>query len=81
MSEVAKYQKLDALIMGRISHRPTRFGAIYAGQVEAECVRIAREAGALKFGAARVLDRRLQAMRKGGAILATSMGWVQAGEV
>ncbi|POW54648.1 hypothetical protein C3408_22640 [Candidatus Pantoea alvi] len=69
-----KYEQLDALIQGAITHKPKRFGAIFVGQVAAECGRLA----AMGIGKEpfRVLDRRLQALRKAGKIQSTTKGWV-----
>ena len=69
-----KYEQLDALIRGAIAHKPKRFGAIFVGQVAAECGRLA----AMGIGKEpfRVLDRRLQSLRKAGKIKSTTKGWV-----
>ena len=69
-----KYEKLDDLILHAITHVPKRFAEIYIGYIAAECHQLAQlEKGKEPF---RVLDRRLQALRKAGKIQSTPKGWV-----
>lgn len=79
---MSKYEKLDAAILASLGSEPKMFSAIDVGFVSAECARIANEqAPALSRWSVqpfRVLDRRLQALRKAGKIKSTSKGWVLA---
>ncbi|MFA8393299.1 hypothetical protein ACEPUD_24600 [Burkholderia ubonensis] len=71
---MTKYEKLDALILDQVGEKPRRFDSIFAViEVYAECCtfKSVRE----PF---RVLDLRLQALRKAGKIRSTSTGWVRA---
>lgn len=69
-----KYEKLDDLVLHAITHVPKRFGEIFIGTLASECRRLAEmEAGKEPF---RVMDRRLQALRKAGKIKSTPKGWV-----
>lgn len=73
-----KYEALDKAIMNKMGGHPQMFGAINVRDVREECERIASaEAG--KAEAFRILDRRLQALRKAGKIKSTTKGWVNAG--
>ncbi|MDN7549120.1 hypothetical protein [Burkholderia cenocepacia] len=81
---MTKYEKLDALILAEIGDEPRRFDNLRGCCViMAECDRHAKEAGTKRsrYGVDdwRVLDRRLQALRKAGKIKATGKGWVRAG--
>lgn len=72
---MSKYENLDRAIMNKMGGHPQTFGAI---NVREECERIANaEPG--KVDAFRVLDRRLQALRKAGKIKSTTKGWVREG--
>ncbi len=82
----SKYGKLDDLILSHIGGHAKSFSEIWGREVAAECTRIAEDdtkARGLSAGRAvdadRVLDRRLQALRKAGKIRHTSMGWVREG--
>ncbi|MDN7525176.1 hypothetical protein [Burkholderia orbicola] len=71
---MSKYRKLDTLILGEISEKPRRFDSIFAvAAVYAECREFLTERSPY-----RVLDGRLQALRKAGKIRSTSTGWVRA---
>lgn len=71
---MSKYLKLDALILGEISEKPRRFDSIFAvAAVYAECREFMAERSPF-----RVLDGRLQALRKAGKIQSTTKGWVRA---
>lgn len=78
---MSKYEKLDAAIVVSLGSEPKAFGLIFGGEVLSECERIAKEAGTgrSRYGVEpfRVLDRRLQALRKRGAICSTPKGWVR----
>ena len=70
-----KYEKLDALIMGNLSCRSMIFNDLFSGRVKDECRRIVDEenknSGLPEWKyvwAERILDRRLQALRKAGKI-------------
>lgn len=80
---MSKYEKLDAMILAEINSEPRSFTSLRGCRaVMAECERHAKEAGTTRsrYGVDdwRVLDRRLQALRKSGAIKATRKGWVRA---
>ncbi len=72
-----KYENLDAAILRRIGAEPTPFGELYNGCVRGYCTSIAGAEGKDSDDAFRVLDRRLQALRKKGRIRSTSHGWVE----
>ncbi|MBB3010692.1 hypothetical protein [Cupriavidus alkaliphilus] len=82
-----KYEKLDALVLDRISSGHTQFATIFAVDVKAECERIASEEGTRlsPYGVDpfRICDRRLQAMRRAGKIRfngsGKDMGWEKIG--
>ncbi len=68
------YDALDALILARIGSQPKSFTAIFANsEIYATCRVIAQENGREPF---RILDGRLQALRKKGKIQSTTKGWV-----
>ncbi|MDN7412625.1 hypothetical protein QZM42_29300 [Burkholderia vietnamiensis] len=80
---MSKYEKLDALIVGAIDESPKSFTYLRGCRaLMAECERHAKEAGTKRsrYGVDdwRVLERRLQALRKTGKIRSTSKGWVRA---
>ncbi|WP_336817244.1 hypothetical protein [Burkholderia gladioli] len=80
---MSKYTKLDALILGEIGIEPVAFHVLqHRPEIEAETIAIAdaspRNAWGDKVSAFRVLDRRLQALRKAGKIWSTTKGWVRA---
>ncbi|MFA8393294.1 hypothetical protein ACEPUD_24575 [Burkholderia ubonensis] len=79
---MSKYQKLDALIVASIDDTPKKFAAINTGAVREESERLAREeCRPTTFGDVvgwRIVDRRLQAVRKTGKIRSTSKGWLRA---
>ncbi|OXI24330.1 hypothetical protein [Burkholderia sp. AU15512] len=77
----SKYGKLDALILAAINETPKKFAFVDAGEIRAESERIAKEEGTARsrFGVSswRIVDRRLQALRKAGKIRSTATGWVR----
>ncbi|KVN73860.1 hypothetical protein WT15_23745 [Burkholderia stagnalis] len=79
---MSKYEKLDALILEAIGDTPKKFAAINVGPVRTESERIAREEVTPRTRgdvvAWRMVDSRLQALRKAGKIRSTSTGWVRA---
>ncbi|CAB5083465.1 hypothetical protein IST4116A_01243 [Burkholderia cenocepacia] len=79
---MSKYEKLDALIVASIDETPKKFAAVNTGAVREESERLAREeCRPTTFGEVvgwRIVDRRLQAVRKTGKIRSTSKGWVRA---
>ncbi|KVE08406.1 hypothetical protein [Burkholderia anthina] len=79
---MSKYQKLDALILASIDELPKKFAAVNTGAVREESERLAREeCRPTTFGEVvgwRIVDRRLQAVRKTGKIRSTPKGWVRA---
>lgn len=67
-----KYEKLDQLILNRIGNRYIPFCDIFEGAIFEECDRLTGNEPA------RVLDRRLQALKKKGLISACrGKGWVK----
>lgn len=78
---MSKYQTLDALIFASIDETPKKFAAVNTGAVREESERLAREESRpISFGEVvgwRIIDRRLQAVRKTGKIRSTSKGWVR----
>ncbi|WAS56245.1 hypothetical protein MK974_24405 [Burkholderia ambifaria] len=79
---MSKYQKLDALILTAIGDVPKKFAFIDVGAVRTESERISKEEENPRTRgevvAWRMVDRRLQALRKAGKIRSTSTGWVRA---
>ncbi|MPV69424.1 hypothetical protein [Burkholderia sp. BE17] len=79
---MSKFQKLDALILASIDETPKKFAALNTGAVREESERLAREeCRPTTFGDVvgwRIVDRRLQAVRKTGKIRSTTKGWVRA---
>ncbi|MFA8336344.1 hypothetical protein [Burkholderia cenocepacia] len=79
---MSKYQKLDALILASIDETPKKFATVNTGAVREESERLAREESRpTTFGEVvgwRIVERRLQAVRKTGKIRSTSKGWVRA---
>lgn len=76
------YTKLDAAILNKIGGPPKQFYLINVRDVAEECERISNEIGKSRscFGVPpfRILERRLQALRKAGKIQSTSKGWIRA---
>lgn len=75
---MSKYETLDKAIMNKMGGHPQKFTAINARDVREECERIAATEDR-KVEAFRILDRRLQALRKAGKIKSTSKGWLRDG--
>ena len=80
---MSKYTKLDALILDEIGIDPVAFHVLqHRPEIEAETIAIAdaspRNVWGDKITAFRVLDRRLQALRKAGKIRASTKGWTLA---
>ncbi|EOG9328785.1 TPA: hypothetical protein MIC13_22515 [Klebsiella pneumoniae] len=73
---MTKYNELDSKILTKISGYPTPFSSLYVKDVAEECIRLATEEN--KPEPFRILDRRLQALRKAGVIRSTTKGWVRA---
>jgi hypothetical protein len=73
---MTKYEALDKAIMNKMGGHPQTFGAINVRDVREECERIAALEES-KTEAFRILDRRLQALRKAGRIRFSSKGWVR----
>lgn len=72
---MSKYEVLDKAIMAKMGGHPQTFSAILVRDVRQECERIAlAEPGeVLPY---RILDRRLQALRRAEKVRFTSKGWV-----
>ncbi|HAT7495371.1 TPA: hypothetical protein ACGASP_003101 [Raoultella ornithinolytica] len=75
---MTKYELLDSKIMNKIGGHPAPFSSLYVRDVAEECKKIAAEEN--KPEPFRVLDRRLQALRKAGKIRSTSKGWVRTNQ-
>lgn len=74
---MSKYVNLDISIMSKLSDTPSPFSRLFSGDVGAECVDIAKDEGDKKEPF-RILDRRLQALRKLGVIAhVKGKGWVK----
>ncbi|SUD94260.1 Uncharacterised protein [Ralstonia mannitolilytica] len=74
---MSKYDALDGMILKRVGTQPTPFHSMYAKhEIFVECSRINAEDGKDPDDAFRVLDRRLQALRKAGRIRSTTKGWI-----
>lgn len=75
---MSKYAKLDRAILNKIGGCPVAFSGLFHSDVEEECSRIAMDEHN-KVEPFRILDRRLQALRKSGVIrYVTSKGWVKS---
>lgn len=81
---MSKYVKVDAAIVAAISSGHREFGDLFS-EVETECsVLQFSHSGRSRFSPARVLDMRLQALRKAGKIRfahggrSVGGGWVLA---
>lgn len=73
-----KYLMLDRALSEILTPAPTPFATLFAGEVKKECLRIA--AGEGNPQPSRILDRRLQALRKAGRIYyTTGKGWLKCG--
>lgn len=60
--------------MKKMTGQPKMFNAIFMNDVRDECYRIADADGGEAY---RILDRRLQAMRKAGKITFIGKGWIR----
>lgn len=71
-----KYSKLDKFIIDEIGNSPVPFSLLFIrdSDIANECEKIAHAEGKEPY---RVLDRRLQALRKAGSIRSTTKGWVR----
>lgn len=67
------YEKIDSLILSSIAAGRGTFGKLLEGELAVECKRIAEAQGPDQFD--RVLDRRLQALRKAKRILHQDGRW------
>jgi len=74
--DLGKYDVLDSRVVSGITEHPKTFSEIYFGTdgVYDECLRLAETSSARVKEPARVLDRRLQALRKKGLIV-FKKGW------
>lgn len=70
------FKKLDQLILNKIGSKALPLSEISDSDVGAECMRIVKEGNKDAF-AFRVLERRLQTLRKSGLIRSTRKGWVR----
>ncbi|MDU2771968.1 MAG: hypothetical protein E7C23_04525 [Klebsiella grimontii] len=74
---MTKYANLDNAIMSKLSETPSPFNRLFVGDVGAECCEIVQEEGGKKEPF-RILDRRLQTLRKLGVIsYVTGKGWIK----
>lgn len=69
-----KYEKLDQMILDQLNDRPLPFRDIFTGVISEEC----EELAARNHEGFRVLDRRLQSLKKQGLIRPIrGKGWVR----
>lgn len=70
-----KYEKLDQMILDKLNDNPQPFYHIHSGEINDECEKLSPHC----YEGFRVLDRRLQALRKKGLIanISCSKGWVK----
>lgn len=72
---MSKYTKLDGMIMNKIGGHPTPFMNIFVRDVCDACEALSPR----RYEGFRVLDRRLQALKKAGLIRCVrGKGWVRA---
>ncbi|WP_276642972.1 hypothetical protein [Siccibacter turicensis] len=75
---MTKYAVLDNSILSKLSDTPKPFSQLFVRDISAECEFIAKSEGS-KREPFRILDRRLQALRKLGVIRnVTGKGWVKS---
>lgn len=76
---MSQYDKLDSLIIERVKTQgPVKFPSLHGGDVAAEAAALAAGTGREDF---RIIDGRLQILRKRGALrYDTKQGWMLAGE-
>ncbi|KVG86064.1 hypothetical protein WJ47_12430 [Burkholderia ubonensis] len=67
------YSTLDAMILASIEAGRSTFGAMYAADVARECKRLGESLGVREDF--RVLDRRIQALRRAGRIMYQDGRW------
>ncbi|HEM7843230.1 hypothetical protein L0Z02_29695 (plasmid) [Burkholderia multivorans] len=67
------YSSLDAMILVSIESGRSTFGAMYVGDVARECKRLGESLGVREDF--RVLDRRIQALRRAGRIMYQDGRW------
>lgn len=74
-----KYAKLDDAILRAVGDKPLPFHQLFVGEVFIECKDIADTENKHTFDSFRVLDRRLQSLRKLGVIRnVTGKGWIKS---
>ena len=72
---MTKYEIIDGLIVERLTIKPAMFAELLLGDILDECQTLASDS--VRGEAFRVLDRRLQALRKSGVIVFNSkIGWM-----
>ncbi|MGA3983449.1 hypothetical protein ACI2TD_18085 [Ralstonia nicotianae] len=77
---MSKYAKLDEAILKKMGGHAKAFSSVLVRDVREECERIAKLESAeqkREIESLRVLDRRLQALRKAGAIWHNGKGWLR----
>lgn len=62
---MSQYERLDALIISILANGPWQFAELPRGALWAECRRLKSATGSDDF---RILERRLQALRRAGRI-------------
>ena len=72
---MTQYQTLDQLIVDAIRNGSGTFATIYTKRVYTECERIAKQTARDRF---RVLDGRLQTLRRRGEIAFNKGSWTAA---
>lgn len=77
---MSKYERLDQMILERVGNEPKQWKEIYFGRTGSGDKGVYQECSDLCVGTdfpARILDRRLQALRKKGLIVSMK-GWRKA---
>lgn len=77
---MSKYATLDAMILAEIGSAPKQFAMLYRADIVHECDRLAMDEPAKRgrdIEPFRILDRRLQALRKAGKIQSSTKGWIR----
>ena len=69
---MSQYDRLDGLILDRLESDGTSYGDLFSGPLWEECCRL--EAATGRYSS-RILDGRLQALRKYGFIFYSSKRW------
>ncbi|EOB0368417.1 hypothetical protein ACIP3K_002928 [Enterobacter hormaechei] len=75
---MTKFAKLDSEVLSAIGAQPASFSELFSPSVRQECLVIAEAEGKHPMDVFRILDRRLQSLRKLGVIQhVKGKGWIQ----